>query len=148
MIVVNTKGIEINPPADWIKAAGTYTLKITEVKPDGYNADGFQKIKMFFKSSAGEQHSEMIVLSPAALWKLKQIEIAIGAPEVYDLNNFVGRYVIADIKGRIHKDKEYFDIKTFSPCPLNDKLPKIPELIEDAGIVSTPEDIAEAEELF
>jgi hypothetical protein len=147
-MIIDTRGVELTPPAEWIKKEGIYVLKISEIKPDGFAADGSgaEKFKIIFKASSGEQHMENFILKPDMLWKIKVIEKAIKAPEVYDINDFIGRYVTATIKERTYNGKQYFDIKEYAECALNDKLPPIPMATFEAE--QPPFDEDEADILF
>lgn len=145
-MIINTKGVELTPPAEWIKTAGKYTLKITEIKPDGFTPDG-EKFKIFFKSANGELHSEFYSTAPNMLWKIKNVEVAMKAPECYDIENFVGRYIVANIGMRSYNGKEYAEAKSWEYSELNDKLPPIPEYV-DASAVEEAQIAEEAELLF
>ena len=74
--------------------------------------------------------------------------MALKAPECYDINDFIGRYVIADIKSRNYKKNDgstgvSYGAKSWEYSTHNDKLPPIPEAKQNADD-GTP-DISEDE---
>lgn len=142
-MVINTKGVELTPPMDWIKEAGEYTLKITEWKQDGYTPSGADKFKIFFKASTGAMHSEMFSTAENMLWKIKRLEVALKAPEMYELDSLVGRYVIATVGMRAHNGSQYAEVKDWTYATQNDKLDPIPEAKDEEVAIAE-----EAEELF
>ena len=137
-MVINTRGVELTPPADYIQKEGKFTLRIEKLIEDGFTTDGHAKFKLVFQGvEVGTKepiysHSEMFNVGQSSLWRIKQLEVALKAPECYDINDFIGRYVIADIKPRVHKEKTYYGVKTWEYSPHNDKLPPIPEAKQDA----------------
>jgi hypothetical protein len=139
---IDTRGVELTPPTAWIDKEAKYLFKIIEWKEDGYTQYGDAMIKMFFKTSTGEMHSERFPLSAAALWRLKQLEVALKAPEVYELDSFVGRYVIGDVKIQ----KGYANVKSWEYASQNDKLDPFPDLSAEAQAEEETQE--EAEELF
>lgn len=108
---INTRGVELTPPAEWIKEPGEYTFKITEWKQDGYTQNGDEKFKIFFKTGEGAQHSELFSTAANMLWKIKRLEVALGAPEEYDLDDLVGHYVTAIVGTRTHNGNQYAEVK-------------------------------------
>ena len=132
-MIINTKGIELNPPAEYIAKEGKFILRIEKLVEDGFTQDGQAKFKLFFQGvEVGTKepiysHSEMFNVGQTSLWRIKQLEVALKAPECYDINDFIGRYVVADIKPRVHKEKTYYGAKSWEYSTHNDKLPPIPE---------------------
>lgn len=108
---INTRGVELTAPGEWITEAGEYTFKITDWKQDGYTPNGDEKFKIFFKTGDGLQHSELFSTAQNMLWKIKRLEVALGAPEEYELDDLIGHYVTAIVGTRSHNGKQYAEIK-------------------------------------
>lgn len=137
-MVINTKGIELNEPADYIQKEGTFTLKVEKFIEDGFTTDGAAKFKLFFKGvEVGTKepiysHSEMFNVGQKSLWRIKQLEVALKAPECYDIADFVGRYVVATVRARTYTKNDgtsatAYGVKSWEYSTHNDKLPPIPE---------------------
>jgi hypothetical protein len=143
-IVVNTKGVELNE-AKFIDKEGKFLFKIEKIEEDGVTQEGALKFKMSYKGvEVGKKepvymHSETFNLQQNSLWRIKQLEVALKAPEIYDLDSFVGRYVIADVKARSYvKDgasKTAYNVKEWEYSTLNDKMPPIAEAVENTNDV-------------
>lgn len=142
-MIINTKGVELNPPTDYIAKEGKFILRIEKLVEDGFTQDGQAKFKLFFQGvEVGTKdpiysHSEMFNVGQTSLWRIKQLEVALKAPECYDINDFIGRYVIADIKSRRYKKNDgstgvAYSAKSWEYSTHNDKLPPIPEAKQDA----------------
>jgi hypothetical protein len=130
---IDTRGVELTPPADWIKEKGEYTFKITKWEQDGYTDAGDEKFKLFMQTADGKLHSERFSTAPNMLWKIKRLEIALEAPEVYELDAIIGRYVTAEIGMREYNGKEYAEVKEWKYAKQNDKLDPIPsaDMVEE-----------------
>ena len=152
-MVINTRGVELTPPAEYIAKEGKFILRIEKLVEDGFTQDGQAKFKLFFQGvEVGTKepvysHSEMFNVGQSSLWRIKQLEVALKAPECYDINDFIGRYVIADIKSRRYNKKDgsvgtSYQAKEWEYSPHNDKLPPIPEAKQDAddGTIDISED--------
>ena len=77
-------------------------------------------------------HSETFNIGQSSLWRIKQLEVALKAPEIYDINDFVKRYVIANIKQETYKKNDgsvgtSYKVKSWEYSSFNDKLDPIPE---------------------
>lgn len=131
---IDTRGVELTPPGEWIKEKGEYTLKLTKWDQDGYTDAGEEKFKIFFQTADGKMHSERFSTAPNMLWKIKRLEVAMEAPEVYELDSLIGRYVIADVGMREYNGKEYAEAKEWKYAPQNKKLDPIPSAAEDAPV--------------
>lgn len=146
---INTRGVELTPPGEWVKEAGEYTFKITDWKQDGYTQNGDEKFKIFFKTGEGLQHSELFSTAANMLWKIKRLEVALGAPEEYDLDDLVGHYVTATVGTRTHNEKQYAEVKEWTPSANEKKaiesgiIKPIPEAKSEEAVIE-----AEAEDLF
>lgn len=153
-MVINTRGVELTPPADYIQKEGKFTLRIEKLIEDGFTTEGHAKFKLVFQGvEVGTKepiysHSEMFNVGQSSLWRIKQLEVALKAPECYDINDFIGRYVVADIKPRVHKEKTYYSVKTWEYSPHNDKLSPIPEAKQDVDNGDPIVDINEDEVPF
>lgn len=145
-IVVNTKGVEVSESI-FINKEGKFLFKIEGIEEDGYTSAGAAKFKIKFKGvEEGTKepifmHSEMFNLQPNSLWRIKMLEVALKAPEVYDTDDFIGRYVIADIRaGTYYKDgqtKTSYSVKSWAYSKINDKLPPIREAVENSDDMET-----------
>jgi hypothetical protein len=45
-MVINTRGVEINPPSDFIQKDGKFILRIEKFVEDGFTTDGAAKFKL------------------------------------------------------------------------------------------------------
>lgn len=133
-------GVSTENPNEFIKEAGKYTLKITYIEEDGYDKNGDQRIKFGFKASDGKNHSESFSYAGEYAWRFKRFTEAMKAPELFDINNLVGRYVVADI---ILNAKGYSTVKEFTYSANNDKLEPIKQAVSETATIAQ-----EAEELF
>ena len=137
---VSLKGVSSENPNEFIKTAGTYTLKIVEVSEDGYNTDGDQKIKFSFKTPDGKNHNESFSYDGKFAWRFKRFAEAMKAPDDFNVEDFVGRYVVADM---VLNAKGYANTSEFRYAVQNDKIAPFPEYKSDEDEASE-----EAEELF
>lgn len=158
-MVINTKGVELKEPSEWLNKEGKFTFKIEKIIEDGFTSDGFAKFKIEFKAvELGTKepvysHTEMFNVAQNSLWRIKQLEIALKAPECYDLNDFIGRYVIGEVKMRTFDKRDgtkgtSYQIKAWEYSAHNDKLPPIKEAnLNDAPnvVVSNEIDIDDSE---
>lgn len=140
-MIINTKGIEVSENV-YLNKEGKFLLQITKFEMDGTTSAGDPRFKFTFKGvEVGTKepvylHSEQFSAGANALWRVKQLEVAIKAPEVYDLNDFVGRYVISNVKQDTFTKKDgtvgtSYKVKSWEYSSFNDKLPPIPEAKED-----------------
>jgi hypothetical protein len=136
-IKVNTKGVEVNE-AIYINKTGNFLLKIEKIEEDGMTQEGAVKFKVHFKGmEVGNKdiiylHTERFNLQQNSLWRIKQLEIAMKAPESYDMDDFIGRYVLVTIKARNYNKNDgtqgtAYEVSTWAYAKQNDKLPPIPE---------------------
>jgi hypothetical protein len=139
-MILNTKGIELTQNT-YINKEGKFLLKIENFAEDGFTNTGDLRFKLTFKGvEVGTKepvfsHSEQFSVGASSLWKIKQLEVAIKAPEIYDINDFIGRYVIANIKTETYTKKDgtsavSYRAKAWEYSQFNDKLPPIPEAKE------------------
>jgi len=148
-LIINTAGIELTPPASYIEKAGNYIFKIEKIELDGFNDEGSEKFKMHFKAFQPENkeviysHIERFSLAKNMLWKLKQLEVALKSPEHYDVESWVGRYVIGTVSMREYNGKNYADIKSYEYSKFNDKLDPIPEFKGSVESAIVEDDILE-----
>lgn len=158
-MIINTKGVELNENI-YVNKDGKFLFKIEKFEEDGFTNNGDARFKLHFKGvEAGTKepiysHNEQLNIGQSSLWRIKQVEVALKAPEIYDINNFVGRYIVANIKSESYTKKDgtvgtAYKVKSWEYSSFNDKLPPIPEAIpnEDNGIVGSVqvEDISEDE---
>ena len=139
-MIVNLKGVSSENPNEYIKTAGTYTLKLISILEDGYDKNGDQRLKFTFKSHDQKNHSESFSLTGEYTWRLKRFTEAMKAPEVFNIEDLVGRYVMADV---ILNKSGYATVSEFKYAIQNDKLEPIPEAKDENQQLAE-----EAEELF
>ena len=140
-LIINTRGVELKETV-YIEKEGVYTLKITKFEDDGFTRDsGDQKFNFHFigKSTLTPEvvyeHKESFNIGAKSLWRIKQLEVALNAPECYDIESFIGRYVTATIVKREYKKNDgttgtAYNVKTWEYSKLNDSLAPIPEAKE------------------
>ena len=73
------------------------------------------------------------------LWKIKRMAIALEAPDVFDPDEFVGRYVIGIMGTNEYNGKTRYEVKEWKYAKQNDKLPPIPSAAED-DLIEVDED--------
>lgn len=142
-MIINTKGIELNENV-YVNKEGKFLFKIEKFEEDGFTNAGDARFKLHFKGvEAGTKepifmHSEQFNIGQTSLWRIKQVEVALKAPEVYDINDFVGRYINANIKSEAYTKKDgtagtTHKVKSWEYSDINDKkkLPPIPEAKSD-----------------
>ena len=140
-MIINTRGIELSENV-YVNKDGKFLFKIEKFEEDGFTNNGDARFKLHFKGvEAGTKepiylHSEQFNIGQTSLWRIKQVEVALKAPEVYDINDFVGRYVIANIKSESYTKKDgtagtAYKVKSWEYSSFNDKLPPIPEAKSD-----------------
>ena len=140
-LIINTRGVELNEVV-YIDKEGQYTFKITKFEDDGFTRDsGDQKFKLHFVGKAVGttepmyNHTEMFNIGAKSLWRIKQLEVALKAPECYDIESFINRYVTATIVKREYTKNDgttgtAYNVKTWEYSKLNDTLAPIPEAKE------------------
>ena len=152
-MIINTKGIELNENV-YINKECKCLFKIEKFEEDGFTNAGDIRFKLMFKGvEVGTKepvyiHSETFNVGQSSLWRIKQLEVALKAPEIYDINSFIGRYVIANIKQETYvKDgeaKSAYKVKSWEYSQHNDKLPPIPEAKQnESDGAAVVEDITE-----
>jgi hypothetical protein len=149
---INLTGVSSENPNEWIKPTRKpdggfevkkYILKVVAIDDSEYSSTGDQILKVDFRTVDNKIYQEKFSLGENLLWKLKRFIIAMNAPDDLNVNDLIGRYVIATIGGRDHNGKEYNNLLEWGYSELNDKLPPFPSY-KDADI--TDEELAE--ELF
>lgn len=140
-LIINTRGVEVNEVV-YIKEEGQYTFKITKFEDDGFTRDsGDQKFKLHFvgkvvgTTEPMYNHTEMFNIGAKSLWRIKQLEVALKAPECYDIESFINRYVTATIVKREYPKNDgttgiAYNVKSWEYSKLNDSLAPIPEAKE------------------
>lgn len=145
-MIINTKGVELNENV-FVNKEGKFLFRIEKFEEDGFTNAGDAKFKLHFKGvEVGTKepvylHNEQFNVGKSSLWRIKQVEVALKAPEIYDINDFVKRYVIANIKQENFTKKDGapgigYKVKSWEYSELNDKMLPIPEAKqnEDNGI--------------
>lgn len=156
-MIISTVGIELNENV-FINKEGKFLFRIEKFEEDGFTNAGDAKFKLHFKGvEVGSKepvyiHSETFNIGQSSLWRIKQLEVALKAPEIYDINDFVKRYVIANIKQENFTKKDGtpgigYKVKSWEYSDLNDKMLPIPEAKPNenngANESSQTEDISE-----
>ena len=136
-MIISTVGIELNENV-YVNKEGKFLFRIEKFEEDGFTNAGDAKFKLHFKGvEVGTKepvyiHSETFNIGQSSLWRIKQLEVALKAPEIYDINDFVKRYVIANIKQETYKKNDgsigtSYKVKSWEYSDLNDKMLPIPE---------------------
>lgn len=139
-MVISTVGIEANN-TQYIDKVGKFLFKIEKFLDDGFTNAGDQRFKLMFKGVENGTkepiytHSEQFNIGQKSLWRIKQVEVALKAPETYEVEDFVGRYVIANIgiKKEFTDERYKFEVKSWEYSSHNDKLTPIPEAKQNAN---------------
>ena len=162
-LIVSTKGVDVSENT-YINKVGHFLLEVKSVKEDGFANDGSIKIKMGFEGfeiSKDENdkpiiinepkfaHFEDFILSENGIKFLKRLEIALKAPETYDIYDFIGRKVIAKTYLNTYTKKDgtqgqNYKIGGWSYSKSNDSLPPIKEkfeVAESSGVELTEDEI-------
>lgn len=132
-MVIDTRGVELKN-STYIDKEGRYALNITDVVI--VNSAKFEVIfegnEIIIKDEKMElseetyKHKERFTTNSNVLWKIKLLEVALKAPEIYDIKSFIGRFVNAKITLRDYNDKKYAQVASWSYSKRNDNLPAIP----------------------
>lgn len=152
-MIINTKGVELNE-AKYLDKEGKFLFKLEKWEEDGFTQEGAAKFKVFFKGvEVGQKapiylHSEMFNLQQNSLWRIKQLEVALKAPEVYDIDDLMGRYVFVDIKSREYTKNngetgKAYNVTGWEYSDLNDKLEPIKEASEKEPETATNDSLDE-----
>ena len=118
-MIINTKGIEVSENV-YLNKEGKFLLQITKFEMDGTTSAGDPRFKFTFKGvEVGTKepvylHSEQFSAGANALWRVKQLEVAIKAPDVYDLND-EGLSVVNELGN--YENMSVDD--SISACPVN-----------------------------
>lgn len=143
-MIINTKGVELSEN-NFLNKEGNFLFRIEKFEEDGFTNNGDHRFKLHFKGiEVGIKepvyiHSEQFNIGAKSLWRIKQLEVALKAPEIYDINNFIGRYVIAASKKEEYTKNDgtagvVYRIKSWTYSELNDKMTPIPEAIENKDV--------------
>ena len=141
MAVINTVGV-VASETNTISKAGDYLLKITKVELDGYDNESNEKFKLHFEGKAiidGKYSDDTYTMidwleqREKMLWKVARLRDALHSPEVFELEDWVGRYVLATIEMREYNGKKNPNIKKLQYSKANDKLPPIPDRAKNTG---------------
>lgn len=137
-MTINTTGIVSNEN-NKITEAGTYVLKIVKVEEDG-----FEKYKLSFEGKkaleggklSDETYSmlDWLQLSDNLIWKVARIRDALKSPEIFDLNDWVNRYVVAVIEMNTYNDKTNPQFKQLKYSSFNDNMPPIQEAKSEQSV--------------
>ncbi len=136
MFVIDTRNVEVNETT-YINKIGTFLFRIERFEEDGYTQNGDAKFNLYFKGvEQGTKtpvylHREMFSVGTKSLWKIKLLERGLDAPEVYDINDFVGRYVLATIISESYTKKDGtagtgYKVNQWGYSSLNDSKDAIP----------------------
>jgi len=142
-MIINTKGVELSENI-WLNKAGKFTFKVEKFEDDGFTQAGDQQFKLMFKGvEVGTKepifmHTERFNIGQKSLWRIKQLEVALKAPEVYEVEDFIGRYVIANVVSETYTKGDgtqgtAFKVKSWEYHTKNDSLTPIPEAKQDAN---------------
>ena len=102
-MIIDTRNVELSEN-NFLNKEGNFLFRIEKFEEDGFTNNGDHRFKLHFKGiEVGIKepvyiHSEQFNIGAKSLWRIKQLEVALKAPEIYDINNFIGRYVIATSK--------------------------------------------------
>ena len=140
-MIISTVGIELNENV-FVNKEGKFLFRIEKFEEDGFTNAGDAKFKLHFKGvEVGTKeptfvHSETFNIGQSSLWRIKQLEVALNAPEIYDINDFVKRYVVANIKQENFTKKDGtpgigYKVKSWEYSKHNDSLSPIPEAKQD-----------------
>ena len=144
-LTISTVGVELHD-SSYINKEGKFWFKLEKWELDGFTQAGDEKFKIHFKGvEAGTKepiytHTEMFNIGQRSLWRIKQLEVALKSPEIFDIDDWMGRYIIANVNAeQYQKDdgstKTAYKVKSWDYCSQNDKLPPIPqkEQNQDSG---------------
>lgn len=143
-MIIDTRNVELNENI-FLNKIGMFLFKIEKFEEDGFTNAGDARFKLHFKGvEVGTKepvylHSEQFNIGQKSLWKIKQLEVALKSPEIYDVNSWVGRYVIANIKQDTYIKQDgtqgvSYKAASWEYSTHNDKLPPIPEAIENKNV--------------
>jgi hypothetical protein len=140
-MIVNLKDVSAENPNEFIKSAGTTTLKITSWEDDGYDKLGNAKIKISFKNSQNQNYTENFSIEGDYSWRFKRFSNAMRTPDSYETDELIGRYIVAIFvmtKAKNGSGLEYANVSEWDYSPSNDKIKPF-SAVSDA-VVSDEED--------
>lgn len=140
-MIINTKGVELYENT-YVNKEGIFLFRIEKFEEDGFTNAGDARFKLHFKGvEVGTKepiylYSEQFNIGQKSLWKIKQLEVALKSPEIYDVNSWVGSYVFANIKQDTHIKQDgtqgvSYKVASWKYSTHNDKLLPIPEAKQD-----------------
>lgn len=137
-MIVNNKGISAENPNEFIKDAGTYTLKVISIEEDGYTDEGAEKIRVAMRDNKGRNYGERLDTGGKFAWKFRQFCDAFKAPDGFDTDHLIGRYIVISM---VINAKGYLNSTKFDYAVQNDKLEPIPSADEAQAISEEAEDV-------
>ena len=137
-MIINTTGV-VADEKNIISEAGNYILKLGKIEEDGY-----EKWKLHFEgkkvleggklSEDSYSMMEFISLAQNVLFKVARLRDALKSPEVFDLNDWMNRYVVAVVEMNTYNDKTNPQFKKLSYSAFNDNMPPIPEAKSEQNV--------------
>lgn len=126
----------------YITEAGNYLMKLVRWEQDGYSQNGEMKIKVLMNakkinddgSLSDENYTNNYFMydGEKAGFTIAMLRDALKSPDVFDLNDWIERFVNAKVEMELGNDgKSYARIKGFEYSKFNDKLPPIQEAKEE-----------------
>ena len=155
-IIFNTKGM-VAEQKNIISEAGNYVLKIVKIEQDGYDSNSNPKVKISFEGKKvvdGKLSQELYTMmdwyttEEKLSWKIARLRDSLKAPEVFDFDDLLNRYVVAVVEMNTYNNKTNPQFKSLSYSKLNDNLPPIPEAKQGSNEsqgVDVPADVPEVD---
>ena len=154
-MIIDTRNTTVSETI-FINKVGTFLFRIEKLEENGYTQAGDAMFNLHFKGvEQGTKtpvylHREMFSVGTKSLWKIKLLEQGIKAPEVYDINDFVGRYVLATIISETYTKKDGtqgtgYKVNQWGYSSLNDSREPIPTATveQDTGTAQPMEIVIE-----
>ena len=161
-MIVNTTGV-VASEKQYIEKAGTFLMEIEKVSEDGtFSKMGNPYTKIDFKcreiitkdgASALDEdnlysYSEKYCVDENQLFKVAMLRDALEAPEIFDLNDTVGFFVIGSFGTREYNSKIYGQLKRLMKSKKNgDKKVPSPKVTEQQNSVDAPADEISPDEI-
>jgi len=152
-MIINTTGVKANEKL-YIEKAGTFLMEIVKVHENGeFSKMGnpvtqvdFECKEIITKDGASVldennlySYSEKYTADENLLWKVAMLRDALEAPEIFDLNDTVGFFVIGSFGTREYNSKIYGQLKRLMKSKKNgDKKVPSPKVEEQSNYTDAP----------
>ena len=135
-MIINTTGMTANE-VNIINKNGDYLLKLIKIEPAEYG-----KLKLHFEGAEiveGKVQSDIVSMiefcdTDKQIFKIVRLRDAFKSPELFNLDDWLNRYVVARVEMQEYNGKTSPNFKKLQYSSHNDKLPPIPEAKQEQSV--------------